>query len=76
MKISLKTNDKIFTEDDYKVDDELSSFFENAVKALNIKPKGFSLYNTSNLSNPVEVTIKTFGYYPNILPIKENVPLF
>jgi len=48
----LKDKDEIISEDD-KVAEEFSTFFENAVKSLNIKPKNLSLGNITNLSNPV-----------------------
>ena len=43
---------KIISNDD-KVAEEFSTFFENAVKSLNIKPRNLSLEDTTNLSNPV-----------------------
>ena len=49
--------------------------FENAVKPLNIKPKGFTLSDTSNLNNPVEVAIKKFESQPSILTTTENIPI-
>ena len=67
-KTFLKGNDKILSED-YKEVEESSSFLENTAKALNIKPKGFTLEDTSNLNNSVEVA------HPSILTIKENVPV-
>ena len=51
-KIKLKDQDKIISNDD-KVAEEFSTFFENAVKSLNIKPRNLSLEDTTNLSNPV-----------------------
>ena len=58
-KIKLKDQDKIISNDD-KVAEEFSTFFENAVKSLNIKPRHLSLEDTTNLSNPVEIAIKKF----------------
>ena len=40
-KIKLKDQDKIISNDD-KVAEEFSTFFENAVKSLNIKPRNLS----------------------------------
>ena len=71
-KIFLKKNDKIFSKD-YEVAEGLSSFSGNAVKALNVKPKDFTLGDTSSLSNPAEFAIKKS--HPSILNTKENVPV-
>ena len=66
-KIKLKDQDKIISNDD-KVAEEFSTFFENAVKSLNIKPRNLSLEDTTNLNNPVEIAIKKFqhGTFQNI----------
>ena len=49
-KIKLKDQDKIISNDD-KVAEEFSTFFENAVKSLNIKPRNLSLEDTTNLDS-------------------------
>ena len=64
-KIKLKDQDKIIFNDD-KVAEEFSTFFENAVKSLNIKPRNLSLEDTTNLSNPVEIAIKKFQNHPSV----------
>ena len=61
----IKLKDKIISNDD-KVAEELSTFFENAVKSLNIKPRNLSLEDTTNLSNPVEIAIKKFQNHPSV----------
>ena len=73
-KTYLKKNDKILYKD-YKAAQGLSSFFVNAVKALYIKPKGFTLSETFSLNNPVEFAIKKFESHPSISNIKENIPV-
>ena len=73
-KIKLKDPDKIISNDD-KVAEEFSTFFENAVKSLNIKPRNLSLEDTTNLSNPVEIAIKKFQNHPSVQVIRENINL-
>ena len=55
--------------------DEFSSFFENALKSLNIKPSNIILGNTNNLSNPVEITVKQFENHPSVQTTQENIGL-
>ena len=73
-KIKLKDKNKIISNDD-KVAEEFSTFFENVVKTLNIKPRNFSLGNTTHLSDPVEITIKKFENHPSVQVIRENINL-
>ena len=73
-KIKLKDQDKIISNND-KVAEEFSTFFENAVKSLNIKPRNLSLEDTTNLSNPVEIAIKKFQNHPSVQVIRENINL-
>ena len=61
----MKDQDKIISNDD-KVAEEFSTFFENAVKSLNIKPRNLSLEDATNLSNPVEIAIKKFQNHPSV----------
>lgn len=55
--------------------DEFSSFFENALKSLNIKPSNIILGNTNNLSDPVEITVKQFENHPSVQTTQENIGL-
>ena len=73
-KIKLKDQDKIISNDD-KVAEEFSTFFVNAVKSLNIKPRNLSLKDTTNLSNPLEIAIKKFQNHPSVQVIRENINL-
>ena len=68
-KIKLKDKNKIISNDD-KVAEEFSTFFENVVKSLNIKPRNLSLGNTTNVSNPVEIAIKKFENHPSVQVIR------
>ena len=55
------------------VAEEFSSFFENAVKFLNIYPRNLTLGDAINLSNPAETAIKKFENHPNVHIIKEYI---
>ena len=70
----MKDKNKIISNDN-KVAEEFSTFFENAVKSLNIKPRNLSLGNTTNLSDPVEIAIKKFENHPSVQVIRENINL-
>ena len=70
----MKDKNKIISNDD-KVAEEFSTFFENVVKSLNIKPRNLSLGNTTNLSDPVEIAIKKFENHPSVMVIRENINL-
>ena len=70
--IMLKNKTKIIFNDS-KVAEESSSYFENAVKSLNIKPSNIIFGNTTNLSDPVEIAIKKFENHPSVEVIKENI---
>ena len=70
--IMLKNKTKIIFNDS-KVAEESSSFFENAVKSLNIEPSNIIFGNTTNLSDPVEIAIKKFENHLSVEVIKENI---
>ena len=53
--------------------EECSTFFEDAVRLLNIKPDEFYLSDTENLSDPVEIAIRKFASHPSVQAIKQNI---
>ena len=55
------------------VAEELSLFFENAVKSLSISPMNLTLGDTTNLSNPVKIAIEKFENHPSVQIIKEHM---
>ena len=55
------------------VAEEFSSFFENAIKPLNISPRNVTLCVTTNLSNHVEIVTKKFENHPIVQIIKEYI---
>ena len=52
---------------------EFSTFFDDAVRSLNVKPGEYYLSDTENLSNPVEIPIRKFENHPSVQVIKQNV---
>ena len=53
--------------------EEFSTFFEDAVRSLNVEPDEYYLSDTENLSNPVEIAIRKFENHPNVQAIKQNI---
>ena len=43
--------------DDFDLSEEVSAFFKDAVRSLNVKPDEYYLSGTENLSDPVETAI-------------------
>ena len=55
---SIEKNNRIIS-DDFDLSEEFSSFFEDAVRSFNVEPDGFYLSDTENLSDPVEIAIRS-----------------
>ena len=53
--------------------EEFSTFFEDAVRSLSLKPDEYYLCDMENLSNPVEITIRKFKNHPGVQAIKHNI---
>ena len=53
--------------------EEFSTFFEDAVRSLNVEPNEYYLSDTENLSNPVEIAIRKFENHPSVQAIKKNI---
>ena len=53
--------------------EEFSTFFEDAVRSLNVKPDEFYLSDTENLSDPVEIAIRKFENHPSVQAIEQNI---
>ena len=70
--INIEKNDRI-TSDDFDLSDEFSTFFEDAVRLLNVKSDEYYLSDTENLSDPVEIAIRKFENHPSVQAIKENI---
>ena len=58
--ISIGKNNRIIS-DDFDLPEEFSTFFEDAVRLLNVKPDEYYLSDTENLSDPDSLkTIQVF----------------
>ena len=53
--------------------EEVGTFFEDAVRLLNVKPDEYYLSDTENFSDPVEIAIRKFENHPNVQAIKQNI---
>ena len=62
-----------FISDDFDLADEFSTFFEDAVRLLNVKPHEYYLSDTENLSDPAEIAIRKLENHPSVQVIKYNI---
>ena len=46
--------------DDFDLSEEFGTFFEDAVRLLNVEIDEYFLSDTKNLSNPVDIAIRKF----------------
>ena len=53
--------------------EEFSTFFEDAVRSLNVEPDEYYLSDTENLSNPVDIAIRKFENHPSVQAIKQII---
>ena len=53
--------------------EEFSTFFEDVVRSLSVKPDEFYLSDTKNLSDLVEIAIRKFENHPSVQAIKQNI---
>ena len=70
--ISIEKNNRIIS-DDFDLSEEFSTFFEDAVRSLNVEPDESFLSDTENLSNPVGIAIRKFENHPSVQVIKQNI---
>ena len=70
--ISMEKNNRIIS-DDFELSEEFSTFFEDAVRSLNVKPDEYYLNDTENLSDPVEIAIRAIENHPSVQAIKQNI---
>ena len=70
--ISLEKNNRIIS-DDFDFSEEFSTFFEDAVRLLNVKPDEYYLSDTDNLSDPVEIAFRKLENNPSVQAIKQNI---
>ena len=69
--ISIENNSRIIS-DHFDLSEESSTFFEDVVRSLNVKPDEYYLRDTKKLRDPVEIAIRTFENRPNVQAIQQN----
>ena len=62
--ISTEKTNRIIS-DDFDLSEELSTFFEDSVRSLSVKPDEYYLSDTENLSDPVEITVRKIENHPS-----------
>ena len=72
--ITLIDGEKIISEDK-DVAEKLSSYFENAVKSLEIIENKEILTSINGVDDPIDISIKKYEIHPSILLIKEKISL-
>ena len=70
--ISIEKNNRIIS-DDFVLSEEFSTFFEDAVRSLNVEPNEYFLCDMENLNNPVDIAIRKFENHPSVQAIKQNI---
>ena len=53
--------------------EEFSTFFEDAVRSLNVESDESYLSDRENLNNSVEIVIRKFENHPSVQAIKQNI---
>ena len=53
--------------------EEFSTFFEGALRSLNVKPDKRYLSDTENLSNSIEIAIRKSENHPSVQAIKQSI---
>ena len=59
--------------DNFDLSKEFSTFFEDAVRLLNVKPDEYYLSDTKNSSDSVDIDIRKFKNHPSVQAIKKNI---
>ena len=68
--ISLEKNNRIIS-DGFDLPEEFSTFFEDAVSLLNVKPDEY--YLSENLSDRLEIAFRKLENNPSVQAIKQNI---
>ena len=55
--------------------EEFSTFFEDAIRSLNVESNESYLSDPENLNNSVEIVIRKFENHPSVQAIKQNISL-
>ena len=57
----------------FHLSEDFSTFFEDAVRSLNIKSDEYYLRHTEIISDTAEIVSKKFEKHPKVLAIKQNI---
>ena len=57
----------------FDLSEKSSTFFEDAVRSLSVKPDKYYVSDMENLSYPVEIAIRKFENHPNVQAIKQDI---
>ena len=68
--ISLEKNNRIIS-DGFDLSEEFSTFFEDAVRLLNVKPDEY--YLSENLSDRLEIAFRKLENNPSVQAIKQSI---
>ena len=63
--ISIEKISRIIS-DDFDLSEKLNTFFEDAVRSLNVKADEYYLIETENLSDPVEIAVRKLENHPSV----------
>ena len=61
------------TSDDFDLSEKFSTFFEDGVRSLHVKPYEYYLNYKENLSDPVEIAIRKIENHPSFQAVKQNI---
>ena len=71
--ISIEKNRRIIS-GYFDLSEQFSTFFEDVVRSLNVKPDEYYLKDTGNLSDTVEIAIRKFKNHTSVQAIKQIFP--
>ena len=72
-KITLEDSEENILSDDTLVSEKLDTFFQNAIKTLNINENFYIVDSSSSITDPVDEAINTYKNHPSILLIKQKL---
>ena len=70
--INIEKENRIIS-NDFDLSEKFSTFYEDAVRPLNVKPYEYHLNDKENLCDPVGIAIRKFENRPSIQVIKQNL---
>ena len=70
--INIEKNNRIISSD-FDLSEVFSTFFEDAVRSLSVKPDKYYLSDTENLRDLVDIAIRKFENHPSVQAIEQNM---